>query len=1431
MRFSWKKVLLPLVTLATFSSAIVRADVATAAPVAPTLTAVTPVDQGSSPILRWSSVATAAKYELQVCKDFACSQPIVNQGTVNTAYVTVDLPLGQTYWQVRSVNAANEPSSWSRGQFNRVKASAPVVVGPAAGAVLPYPSEAPVFSWEPVPGAEQYQVEIGPDALLATKNTYNTQTTSLSLVDMSVAVNTPYYWRVSAVLGQGIQSQSSAIRQFSLSWLSLPNPTSPVDQATKEELELEWAPVPGARGYNVAIAGNENFTNNLQVVGTNLVTNRITIPFTLIDGPYYWRVQAILPNGTFGEWSDSTAATKRTVRKEWPWPDTAVSQNRRIELLKPANLTTVNSPTLAWTPVRKASYYVVEMELDDSTEAFDNQVRISFTTNHTWFTVDRHFANLFPGTWRWRVKPMDDNIEGEWSNTTSGLNSNLAGIIGGQSPAWKFTYDYGAVTNVRNTGTISGPMIAWDAVPGYNAYLVNVYSGSNVVSSFVTNALSAEPQVTLPGTYSYTIQTVDDTGLRSISAASGSFNFARNPTNPTISITTPAVGLNGYAPSIVWSDVNDPAVDPASIRYTVRITNAALVSTVNSTFTTSYTPRGRDRDFAIGSSTGTFSVAVTATGSLKVGGAAWSSATATSSFTILPIGNTTLTEPCVDATTCDFDDTPTFSWLPVPGAGVYRLKIATSDNFNNTFYERIITGTTWTPDSSLPDSTAGESYYWYAQPCSTQSACGSEGQNVKTNVRSFRKRSAPIGGLLPASGTDVTGPVKLSWEDYLDTNQKRGGPPATTYKTDVSVKTHSQEVSRYHIQMASTPDFSNDVLDVETQATSFTPWQRTFNDGAIYWRVQGIDNSGNLLSWSAESNAANVQKIVQTTPRPNLVTPAVDEVVSTTPVFKWDAMTHAQAYQFELYQDPDPLQGISDVNLRARITTNSPLYALTIPLAIGAYGWRVRRIDVQNRFGPWSANSVAELRKFTYTGNKPILTSPANNAVKAGDDILFTWTPVNRASRYKFEASKTADFASIFDSGFTTASAYAPWNPVGTDSVYWRVSAYFGDTLLGTSDSFTLIRAAVGCENGVANGSGFFAVAPYRVYDSRSRAEGRLGAGASRNLVIAGVTGSNIPSNAFAVVMNVTAVDPTAESYMTIYPTGTVQPDASSLNYVPGQTVPNQVTAMVGSGGTATFFNAAGTVHVLVDVVGYYGPTGAGAPSKFNSMAPQRFYDSRSATKFGPGTIRDVQVAGLKGVPAGATAIATNITAVDATAESYMTVWPTGNAQPNASNLNYVANLVVPNAVTVKVGAGGKISIFNATGNVHVLVDVVGWYETANGMLFHPISPARIMDSRKSSIMKTNESRESPGRGVGCVPALGADSIVVNATVAGATGDGYLTLWNEGLAPNASNINWGLRKTVPNAATVKLGADGKYRVFTSSDTHVIVDVVGWFGSV
>jgi hypothetical protein len=371
---------------------------------------------------------------------------------------------------------------------------------------------------------------------------------------------------------------------------------------------------------------------------------------------------------------------------------------------------------------------------------------------------------------------------------------------------------------------------------------------------------------------------------------------------------------------------------------------------------------------------------------------------------------------------------------------------------------------------------------------------------------------------------------------------------------------------------------------------------------------------------------------------------------------------------------------------------------------------------------------------------------------------------------------------------------------------------------------------------------------PARLLDTRTGvgAAGKLGPGQAIDLQVTGRGG--VPADAGSVVLNVTATEPTASGFLTLYPTGTATPTASNLNFVPGQTVPNLVVTKLGTNGRVRILNSSGTTHVVADVMGWYDDIFATFPNvpaggaRQRGLSPTRILDTRTnAAPLGSGATRSIQFAGLNGIPANATAAIVNVTVTEPTSSGFVTVYPTGASRPVASNLNFTPSLTVPNLVVVKVGAGGKIDLFNSLGSTHLVVDAVGYFEPVSQLLgggeMNALPPSRILDTRTglgapASKIGPGESILVKATGVGGVLDLAVDSVVLNVTVTEPTARGFLTVFPANVArPTASNLNFSPGQTVPNLVVARVDDAGRIRIFNSSgSSHVVADVVGWFNA-
>jgi hypothetical protein len=403
---------------------------------------------------------------------------------------------------------------------------------------------------------------------------------------------------------------------------------------------------------------------------------------------------------------------------------------------------------------------------------------------------------------------------------------------------------------------------------------------------------------------------------------------------------------------------------------------------------------------------------------------------------------------------------------------------------------------------------------------------------------------------------------------------------------------------------------------------------------------------------------------------------------------------------------------------------------------------------------------------------------------------------------------------------------------------------------LGSTDTDLGCRSAAP----VAGPAGFVPITPRRVLDSRVPPSAPWGPGATKDLQLVG-DDTGVPAAATAAVLNVTVTGGTADfDYVTVWPSGTPRPTVSSLNVNAGQTVANQVTVKLGAGadpGRISIFNAGGTLQVIVDVTGYYAP---GTGDGFVSRSPVRVFDSRPPPqRVGPtgtwkgGDTKDITILGvLSGVPADADAVVLNVTVTGPAARGdYLTVWPAGQPRPPTSNLNLDAGQTVANAVTVGLGTGadaGQISVFNAWGDVDVIVDVAGYFEAGSGASFFAVDPVRIIDSRPLPARvgplggwTDNASQDVLAVGASSGVPLDATAVVFNLTATNATAGGdYLTVWPSGSTrPLASSLNFRRGQTAANAVTVGLGthgtAFGRLSLFNAYGTvDSIVDIAGYY---
>jgi hypothetical protein len=378
---------------------------------------------------------------------------------------------------------------------------------------------------------------------------------------------------------------------------------------------------------------------------------------------------------------------------------------------------------------------------------------------------------------------------------------------------------------------------------------------------------------------------------------------------------------------------------------------------------------------------------------------------------------------------------------------------------------------------------------------------------------------------------------------------------------------------------------------------------------------------------------------------------------------------------------------------------------------------------------------------------------------------------------------------------------------------------------VNTAAGLSTPRALVPTTTALATASRYEPVTPYRFGDSRRSINlVRLRAGVPQRVTIA-------DRHVTAISANFTVDRVAGAGFLTAYNCGATVPQVSTLNFTSGA-VANQAIVPLDRGALCVYSPTA--TDLVIDVNGELRPDGSAG---FVPITPSRALDSRRGQRLAANEVRTVRVAGLPGgAPAGAVAVAVNLTAIQPDAVGHLQAYPGSvGERPSVSNVNFGPGDVRPNSAIVPVGPDGTIRLRSTTG-VHVVVDVTGYFVEDGGDSFIPLKQIRLFDSRSlygelngvtgGAKVRADQTVEIQVAGSRGIPRT-ATAVSVNVTAVEPSGAGHVTAFGGGAVPTASTLNlapgtW----AVANGALIQLDRTGVLRVRPTVAVHLIVDVNG-----
>jgi hypothetical protein len=574
-------------------------------------------------VLRWAAVPGAAKYRVYL----GLSPNPLNNDPVDTQalnYVPAQLLASNTYyWAVTPIDAQNhlgEQSPVRSFTWEWPSDTTPVVTDLADSTELFDPE----FSWDAIPGAGHYEVEVNSSSDFASgsKVCCSDKTISTTLTPLEVFANNTYYWRVRAINRSDNAGQWNEGAPFAktfdnypdLSELSVKNlrmrdaadPGTDLDPGTDgyqtDDPILTWDPVPGASSYEVDVvpfevvnlgdpeqcnwtaSTNERWTVPTATTSwTPLGASSTTAPFSassmtiskdirdVVAGESYCaRVRARSGRVTFSEeiWGDYTFLGDGGAEPSFtftgfpagsPCSDCNPGYLGADDYLSPERgSTSAANPLFTWNPIAgKQSYWVIVAK----DPAFSNIIDYAITRVPAYAVRTRTSPRTYPDeltSYYWVVLPAT-------GSNGSGAGGNPA--LGAYADFEKQTVPPALVSPANGTVFNGPPRFQWTSTFGAKRYHLQVAS-EPTFSTKLEDIRTASTSHTALQTYSaastlyWRVQAEDENNTGLTWSATGTFEVdLPAPVIDDSNLDTPG----DFLPYVAWSPV------PGAVSYTLKV--------------------------------------------------------------------------------------------------------------------------------------------------------------------------------------------------------------------------------------------------------------------------------------------------------------------------------------------------------------------------------------------------------------------------------------------------------------------------------------------------------------------------------------------------------------------------------------------------------------------------------------------------------------------------------------------------------------------------------------------------------------------------------------------------------------------------------------------------------------------------------------------
>ncbi len=696
------------------------------------------------PLLRWDTIPGAARYEVEINPDddfssgsrVCCKERVLGTSLSPMRVLPNNNDFAGSsgyYWRVRAFDADGNPGQWNNGPtFEKAYDNVVPTVPNLAVQMLSSPdaaSASPLVTWDPVPGATQYQLQ------------WTTYTGGFC----------------------GWSNASAPIKTSSTAWAPLsPNP----------QFGLIGG-VPGGIGITVSMRPNGTIARSGQPFNPERAyITPPTSPFA--NAPYCLRVRALSDDSfrendnaesqVISQWTQlggDENAPAFTYGGPPATPDPAPVQLPAPTYLSPLGTDVVRTPVLRWAPVTGARRYFVILARDSN---FTNVIDAAFTA------MPAYVPNL----------ALEDETTSYFWAVIPSSQTNGGGISGGPksyNPQTfrKLSIPPTPVEPVGGADVSTQPTFRWTAAESAQKYRVQVSSDpqfGSLIDDQITASTAYTSQTTYPAdTALYwrvraEQQQVLQFGERVELRWSATGTFRRRLPAPTPAADNPTSGT--LIPAFLWSAV------PGAVSYDLHVDQADGIGKDFNVKSTAFAPT----QFY---GTGIFRYKVRANFATRT--------SVVSSGYFAPQAFTRLisapTNPRITRTKTRL----VFRWNSTAAATRYLVEVSRSDSFSQILDSVRTDHTSWAPDLSNPGYKGGGALYWRVASIDSGNNVGAYANRdvgVKTltvRLRGSLRRDATraIGVTVRSSGKAVKGAkVKASGAGVTSKTKTTGRRGTTT---------------------------------------------------------------------------------------------------------------------------------------------------------------------------------------------------------------------------------------------------------------------------------------------------------------------------------------------------------------------------------------------------------------------------------------------------------------------------------------------------------------------------------------------------------------------------------------------------------------------------------------------------------------------------